>query len=145
MANHPIHPALVHMPIGLWTAASLADGLSLIGASSFLPDNSSAYLIGGGLLFSVPAIAAGIFDFAKLLKTRKALIDKIMIHASVMAGAASFYLLALLLRLEAGALTAPSLWAILCSGFGFALLALGGWLGGNLVYGHGANVSGLGD
>lgn len=157
MIKHPLHPALVHMPIGLWSLASILDGLAFVGVSSHFFSKSTGYLIGAGLVFSVPAIIAGIFDFTRAIRINKhsnlkmvevdeivaktALIERIIVHAVVMAGATSLYTMALLLRIDSGVLGPPTLWASLCSGLGFVVLAIGGWFGGDLVYVHGVNVA----
>ncbi len=141
MSSHPLHPAFVHMPIGLWSLASLLDGAVFFKVTSHLPVNISAMLIGFGLVFAMPTILTGMLDMVKLLKMRQSLAGKIMAHASVMGGATCFYFLALLLRYDVNGFHTPGVGALIFSNLGLVTLIFGGWLGGNLVYTHAAHVS----
>jgi nitrite reductase/ring-hydroxylating ferredoxin subunit/uncharacterized membrane protein len=57
--GHPLHPALILLPLGSWVSASVLD---------FLPGNRRAAqtLVGFGVLASVPTAAAGAADYADL-------------------------------------------------------------------------------
>jgi nitrite reductase/ring-hydroxylating ferredoxin subunit/uncharacterized membrane protein len=56
--GHPLHPALVHVPIGAWASAALLDAVP--GS-----DRQSRVLVGAGVLAAVPAAAAGWADWAE--------------------------------------------------------------------------------
>ncbi|MFD6098606.1 Rieske 2Fe-2S domain-containing protein [Nocardiopsis flavescens] len=58
--GHPVHPIMVHLPIGTWTAAVLLD---------LLPGEharESRLLIGLGLLSAAPAAVAGLADWSRM-------------------------------------------------------------------------------
>lgn len=133
LLGHPIHPALVHVPMALlplsfvlqlWAAAS---GDALV----------TRMAVGGlviGLWGSVPALVTGFIDFSALPdghpaeRTGEA-------HLLAMAGAISCFFGAwFALR---GPATAITWLPLACSGVGTSALLVGGWCGGQLVYRHG--------
>jgi uncharacterized membrane protein len=134
MAAHPLHPALVHFPLGLLLTATIAD---LAGAAGIWPEpRFAAWLIAAGLVAALPTIAAGLYDFRKLDETQAA---HAMRHMGAMALAWLGYGVALYLRREGlSASVAPSLASVAASAASGAVLGLGGWLGGELVYRYGA-------
>jgi len=134
MAAHPIHPALVHFPLGLLLTATLADLAGLAGVWS--EPRFAALLIAAGLAGGLLAMAAGLYDFARL---DEAVVPHAMRHMAAVALAWLGYAVALYLRREvlSGA-SDPSAASVAVSCASAAVLALGGWLGGELVYRYGA-------
>jgi nitrite reductase/ring-hydroxylating ferredoxin subunit/uncharacterized membrane protein len=61
--EHPLHPALVHLPLGAWMAAGVMDAVRRPSAAQ--------WLTGLGLVSAVPAAAAGLADWADLHKQQK--------------------------------------------------------------------------
>ena len=93
-------------------------------------------MIAAGLVAALPTIAAGLYDFRKLddLQATHA-----MRHMGAMALAWLGYGIALYLRREGlSASLEPSLASVAVSVASAAVLGLGGWLGGELVYRYGA-------
>lgn len=122
--GHPLHPLLVAVPIGSWTAATVFD---LVG-----DDKGAQRLVGLGVLSAVPTAAAGASDW---LHTNGAEQRVGLVHA-----------LANSLTLGAYAL---SWWerhrghrgrGIAWSAVGGLTLGVGGWLGGHLAYALGVGV-----
>jgi uncharacterized membrane protein len=134
MAAHPVHPALVHFPLGLLLTATIAD---LAGVAGLWPEpRFAAWLIAGGLVSALPTIAAGLYDFRKLDEAQAA---HAMRHMGTVALAWLGYGVALYLRrVWLSVSVAPSLASVLVSVASAAVLGLGGWLGGELVYRYGA-------
>ena len=134
MSAHPVHPALVHFPLGLMLTGTAAD---IAGAAGLWPEpRFSAWLIAGGLVAALPAMAAGLFDLRKLDEAQAA---HAMRHMAVMALAWLGYAVALYLRREGLAVSAaPGAASVAVSVVSAAVLVLGGWLGGELVYRYGA-------
>lgn len=137
MLGHPLHPAIVHFPIGLLLSATIADVAWVAGLN---PDARLAgILIAGGLVMALVAMGAGLVDFAKL---DEALVPHAVRHMAAVGAAWLGYGIALYLRRDvfagAASIAAASIALSLASAL---VLALGGWLGGRLVYTFGAGVN----
>src|SRR5215475_6042113 len=57
--GHPLHPALVQVPLGAWVSASVLDGMRRT-------DRSATTLVGLGTASALPAAAAGWADWSTL-------------------------------------------------------------------------------
>ena len=137
MFGHPLHPALVHFPIGLLLSATLAD---LAWAADLTSDvHVGAVMMAGGLCAGLLAMGAGMFDLTRL---NAETVPHAMRHMTVIGLAWLGYAVALYLRRDifsgSAAIGMASFWTSVVSA---GLLALGGWLGGRLVYTFGAGVS----
>src|SRR4030095_3284383 len=60
--GHPIHPALVAVPIGAWIASFAFDLSSRFVPDGALPAAGSRWPIGPGVLGALPAATAGFLD-----------------------------------------------------------------------------------
>jgi uncharacterized membrane protein len=125
--GHPLHPALVHLPLGLLLAAPVA---LLVGRFAEAPAWTSAarVCVELGLLCAVPAALAGVLD---LLATplRGAVGTVALVHvAAMIAGLCAF-------ALAWYAWDRPDTALAFCLG-GAAALVVGGAFGGHLVYVH---------
>jgi uncharacterized membrane protein len=137
MLGHPLHPAVVHFPIALLLSATAADVAWVAGLTSHT--QIAALLMAGGLAMGFVAMAAGLVDFARL---DQSVVPHALRHMAAVGTAWLGYGIALYLRRD-------SLWSdvpieaptIVLSLVSALLLALGGWLGGRLVYTFGAGVS----
>jgi uncharacterized membrane protein len=134
-----LHPALVHFPIALLLSASIADVAWLSGVTTDV--HVGAVMMAGGLVTGLLAMGAGMVDFSRL---EDRVVPHALRHMAVVGIAWLGYAVALYLRkevlmAESEAITTASISASLVSA---SLLALGGWLGGRLVYTFGAGVSG---
>lgn len=117
--GHSAHPMLVQLPIGAWVSAGWLD---------FLPrtENSAAVLTGVGIVTALPAIAAGLVDYASLDQRHRRIA---VVHAGANALSLACQVLSLRDRLS-GRLRRGQ-WV----GFaGTATLAVGGLLGGHLAH-----------
>lgn len=136
MLGHPVHPAIVHFPIALLLSATIADLAWVAGLTS--DTHIAAVLMAAGLVGGLVAMAAGMVDFARL---DQAVVPHALRHMAIVSVAWIGYGVALYLRRGA-------LWSnahietltIAVSVVSACVLALGGWLGGRLVYTFGANV-----
>lgn len=139
LAGHPIHPLLVHFPVALWTLAIVADIGGLITGDAWWWQASFGCQALGVLAATV-AMAAGVLDYATLARNHPAQ-DTAVAHMLVMGTAWLAFLASLGLRgLPQGA--TPPLAAILAAAAGFLAMAIGGWLGGRLVYHFAVGVDG---
>lgn len=133
--GHPVHPMLVHIPIGLWLFSLAAD---LIGPRSGAPGtwaDIALYTMVAGILSAVAAGVPGLMDLY-------ALADRPIRRVAF--AHMGFNLLAILLySLDAVARTSAlvgSAVPLALSLAGIATLAVAGWLGGKMVYEAGVGV-----
>lgn len=136
LLGHPLHPALVHFPIALWTASLAADGAALATGASFWGPAAWWSLV-AGLAVAVVAVLAGFVDYSRLPREHPAF-RTATAHMLVMSVSVLGFLASALLR--EGPERAPDAAALVCSGLGFIALVVGGWLGGTLVYRFGVAV-----
>lgn len=131
--RHPLHPALVHFPVACWTLATATDFASLwLGEAAW---QWSAGLLTVGCALALLAMLAGLVEMARV--PEGAALRDAYLHMGAMLTALTLYGTRLLLRLDGLQPLAPDTLALLLDGAGFIALAVGGWLGGRLVYGHG--------
>ena len=131
---------LVHLPVALWTLATVGDAATLAGLTQAWPLAWWCLVI--GLAAAIPAMLAGLADFRALAEPA---VPTGLRHMGLMGGAWTMELIALMTRSE-GLAPAPrpdplSMAAALA---GFLLMAVGAWHGGQLVYRFGAGVRRLG-
>ncbi len=131
VAGHPLHPMLVHFPVALWTLSVATDVGGLVTAGEVWWSASFACQA-LGLLAAIPAMAAGAFDFASLPRGHPGL-DTGVAHLTAMGVAWLLFLGSVVLRGLPGA-EAPARSAVIAGFAGFLAMAVGGWLGGRLVY-----------
>ena len=132
--SHPLHPALVHVPVAGWSLATIADLASLwLGEAAW---RFAAVLMAIGCVVALAAMAAGLWEFVKIREGSPAL-PVATRHMLFALAAFCAYAASLLLRYRSHELQAPDTWALAASISGFVLLGVAGWLGGQLVYAHG--------
>lgn len=134
MVAHPIHPAIVHFPFGLLLTSTIIDLARLAGL--WHEPRFPAWLMAAGLVAGFVAAAAGLYDFRRLSEAQ---IPFAVRHMGAMALALVGYGVALYLRRESlTAAAEPPGTSIAVAIASAIVLAVGGWLGGELVYRHGA-------
>lgn len=117
--GHPLHPAIILVPIGAYTSAAALDAM---------PGNerSARLLVGLGIASTVPAIASGYADWSKLL-TKQSRVG--LVHAAVNATASTLYIASFVQRSRGRQASGKVLgWA------GYTVVMAGGFLGGHLSY-----------
>lgn len=134
LAKHPIHPMLVGFPIGIWTLSLAGDLIFLYGGNLFWRE-LAFYAMVGGLIGAVAAAIPGLLDYLnmsaspiKTIATRHMAINLIVVGlygVNLGMRAADFEI--------AG-------WPVALSELAVLLLAVSGWLGGELDYVHGVGV-----
>ena len=124
--GHPLHPALVQVPIGAWTASAVLD---------LLPGQrrGATTLVAVGTFGAVPAVIAGLNDWASLSRSQRRVG---MVHAVANAIGLALYGGSLGARLSGHHGIGRVLgWAGLSAASG------GAFLGGHLAYKMGAGVN----
>lgn len=137
--GHPLHPTLVTIPIGTWTASIIFDLVALLGNDDVPFVTGAKWLIAIGIIGALAAAAFGLIDFTTLasgtLARRTAVIHMSLNIAAIVLFAVSFFL-----RVGAGA-QEFSLAPFILSLLGYGLVGASGYLGGKLAYHYGVRVA----
>ncbi|MBG0564059.1 DUF2231 domain-containing protein [Actinoplanes aureus] len=140
--GHPLHPALVAVPIGAWIASFVFDIAShLVGDPGFLV-TGARWLIGIGVLGAVAAALAGVLDLLTL-RAGTRVFRVAVTHMAINGTVVVAYAIGFLWRAtsdQAGG--EPVGWGPLAlSAASLAGLTAGGYLGGELAYRYGVRVA----
>ena len=137
--GHPIHPMLVHFPIVFWTVAAAAYVTGAAGVTE-PADAVAKFANGAGLIMAMLAMLAGLIEL-RTIDSQSEAMQVATWHLMIMATVWVCFLIALMLPLSIGLDQATArLAAVACAVAGFLLMAVGGWLGGRLVYEFGIAV-----
>jgi len=126
LLGHPVHQALVAIPIGLFVIAVLFDVITAFKRIDALAIAAYWNLI-AGVIGALLAAVFGIIDWTKIPKRTRARRLGIL-HVTATAG----FAVAAGLRWDAGTYFATPP-ALVLEIAGFAVLSVGGWMGGELV------------
>src|SRR5262249_40527525 len=140
IGNHPLHPALVPLPIGAFFMALVGDIAYSVDPGTGFWYDLSFVCIGMGIVAALVAAAAGAPGYfspnaigpAVRTATWQGLLNLLLVGLY----AASFFLR------RHGAADSGSRWVIatVLAFAGFVLLAVTGWLGGKLAFEHRVGV-----
>jgi len=134
--GHPLHPALVHFPLALWSVTWAWDLLGVWTGSDVWWQTGFWCLVAGTVM-AAPAAITGLMELVTLEDGHPAA-DVAMRHMLIMGCAFAVYVGALVVR---GGPLMPEGWRLYCalslSTVGLVLLAAGGWYGGRMVYQYG--------
>jgi uncharacterized membrane protein len=142
LPGHPLHPPLTDATIGIYTFATLAGFVEVVG----LTDRNGAIGWWLGLVFglvaTVPTALTGLAEWLTIT-WRSELWWTATMHLSAMVTATVFFALAAIFGHGAytHANVSAAAYAFTLVGFGF--LTLGGWLGGSIVFVYGMRVLNL--
>jgi uncharacterized membrane protein len=139
LPGHPLHPPLTDATIGMYV---LAAGLAIIGKAGAIELAAAKGMwlaLIGGLIVSVPTALSGLVDWLSIEwgspRWRTA-----TLHLTAMVSAVALFALAAWRQYhgyQQGHVTTAGVVLTLC---GAAVLTVGGWLGGSLVFVHGTRV-----
>ena len=140
--GHPLHPALVHVPTGLFPAALLFDLIGWAGGEADVLGRCAFWSIAIGIVVALIAAPTGLADWWDI-QSGKPAHQLGLIHMSInvivlVVMAASFYL-----RWRRGTPWTPPPTAIVANLLGNLLLAISGYLGGRMVFDRGVGVARL--
>ena len=139
IGNHPIHPALVAIPIGAFVLALIGDIATTATQSGFWYTFALA-CIGIGIVGALLAAAFGFIDYFSVpMNPRAARLATI--HMSMNLIAVVLYIITFFLRLNAAAFQ-TSRWggAMALEVIALVILGTSGWLGGQMAYVHRVGV-----
>lgn len=139
--KHPLHPAVAHVPAGLWPGALICDLLSRMHVGGNTMVRLSFYCISAGLLVAGLAVASGLADWSDIKKEKPAW--KIgLYHMTLNLIAAAVFAINLGVRIETFRVDdRVSVLATTLSGVGTLLVLISGYLGGLMVYDRGTGVA----
>lgn len=133
--GHPVHPALVAVPIGAWIASFVFDiGSHVVHDGAFLAQGAR-WLIAIGVIGAVVAALVGFLDLMAIpTGTRVFRIG--LIHMSINLTVTVIYVIEFLIR------RGPVGWGpVVLSAVALAALGVSGYLGGELAYRYGVRVA----
>ena len=139
--GHPLHPALVHVPTGLWPAALVFDLLTLVGEGSNVAVRVSFWALVVGLAAALLAAPTGVADWWDIKKEKRAHtlgLWHMILNLSVVALIATSIVLRLRQGIDA---TSVAGGAIAINVVANAVLAVSGYLGGRMVFEYGISVA----
>src|SRR5215471_10029839 len=135
IAKHPIHPMLVAFPVGLLIFSLISDIIYLARWGGPVWNDVAMYTMAGGIVGALLAAVPGFVDLFSITNPR---VKRIGIwHMSINLVVVVLFLINCLMRYQAPRGTAGPIWL---SVIGIVLLAVSGWLGGEMVYVHGVAV-----
>src|SRR5687768_5525472 len=146
--GHPLHPALVHFPIGLFVISLCLDIASYLNVTSNDLFRASLYTMGCGLAMGILAALTGLVDRSDIRldhPARKTSTIHILLNLTALAlFAINFFLRALAPPDRAGVgqtdLAGLHLAYLLLSLVGVGIILVSGYLGGTMVYDNGIGV-----
>jgi uncharacterized membrane protein len=144
LPGHPSHPPLTDGAIGAYSAATALACLGAVGVAEEALAQGWWIALLVGLGFGVLAALTGLVDWLSISRGTS-MWWTATTHAAVMVLATVLFALAAVLGhggyVDRTVDTAPLVLALL----GFATLAVGGWVGGSIVFVHGMRVLSLPD
>jgi nitrite reductase/ring-hydroxylating ferredoxin subunit/uncharacterized membrane protein len=137
--HHPLHPALVHFPIGLWLLSLLLDLITRWVAPSNPLVQGAFYTIGAGLVVALVAAMAGFADWLEIRADHPAK-RYANFHMALNLLVIALYTGNLYLRSQAlDAPITPTVPLVL-SIVAVAILSVSGYLGGAMIFDDGVGV-----
>jgi uncharacterized membrane protein len=137
LRGHPLHPMLVGFPITLFIGAFVTDVVYLATSGAFWAQGS-VWLLGAGVAMGLLAAIPGAIDLLTIEHARRWRLA--WTHGLMNLGLVMLAALNLFLRWrDPEAAVAP--FGIVLSAICVGLLAVTGWLGGEMVFRHGVGVS----
>lgn len=138
--GHPVHPAFVAGPIGLWVFSLLMDGVAAVSRNKCIQEAADRAMT-VGLASAGLAAATGLAEYSRVPKDEQAQRDAFT-HGMLNASVATLYGINAAIRSKRRGEDKPAgFLPKLMSLAGVAVIGYTGWLGGGLAYNHGTGVS----
>jgi uncharacterized membrane protein len=137
--GHPLHPPLTDATIGAYTVAAVLAFFSKIGVSSHATATGWWLALLVALVITALTALTGLVDWLQITRGTP-LWRTATLHLVTMLSATVVFLVALLWGHKGYTHAAVESGPFALTLIGFALLTLGGWLGGSIVFGHGMRV-----
>jgi uncharacterized membrane protein len=147
-AGKPFHPPLTDVPVGAYVLAAAADVLSWFGGdASWARDlyRAGTFVLIGGLLVSLATAFTGYLDWRYATPKRTQARRTVNAHAWTMIATTVVVVIDIAVRLAQSDATSTPIVCVVLSILAFVGVAIGGTIGGSLVYDYGFNVRIAGD
>lgn len=130
--THPYHPAMVHLPVGMWAGALVSDFLYFLGGNPLFAQ-ISYYAIFIGIIGAAFAAITGLIDYFKIPAGAhaKALA---LVHMGLTVVATVLFLISYAMRGNVVGLGEIPVGAFALALLAMILLSVGAFLGGILAY-----------
>jgi uncharacterized membrane protein len=137
--GHPSHPPLTDATIGAFTIGTVLTVVSWIGVYETEAVHAGMLALVTGLLLAIPTIVTGFVDYLDIPRGVPRWRTATLHWLSMVSAVGVFLVAAALLQgdFDAGAAGAAG---ASCAILGLLVLAVGGWLGGTVVFVHGERV-----
>jgi uncharacterized membrane protein len=142
LPGHPLHPPLTDATVGIYTFATIAGFIEVVGITE--RNGAIAWWIALviGLIMTVPTALTGLLDWLTI-EWGTELWKTATLHLTSMITATVFFALAALFGHKGYTHADVSAGSYILTVVGFGFLTLGGWLGGAVVFVHGMRVLSL--
>lgn len=137
--GHPLHPALVHFPIGLFILSLILDLASYIWDFSSVAVQASFYAMAFGIIGALLAALAGLVDWSDIRRDHPAK-KTASTHMILNLTATALFGFNLFLRTGQPEASRAPLSSLLLSLAGAGIILVSGYLGGKMVYDDGIGV-----
>jgi uncharacterized membrane protein len=136
--RHPIHPMLVVFPIAFWIGSLICDGIYHMGSHNLFWKDVAFYMMAGGVIGALAAAIPGFVDYLGLRDrpTKRIATIHMLMNLTIVA------LFVFNLGIRLNATPEDGMLDVFLSILGVCMLAVSGWLGGQLVYVGGVGVAG---
>ncbi len=140
IAGHPLHPALVAVPIGLFGWTLLADIIYLASGRDHMWYDIAFWTGIAAIVSALVAALPGFGDYFTMAINSRAR-GMATAHMLFNLTTVALYFVAMLLMLDDNAVDKGAFSVVLIlHAMGFGILGLSGWLGGEMVYKHHLSV-----
>ena len=139
LPGHPLHPPLTDATIGTYTVATLLAVASVLGISNHPAAHGWWLALVVGLIITSLTALTGLVDWLSIT-WKTPLWWTATYHMLSMLTATVFFLIAALVGHSGYTHGAVDTGPFILTLIGFAMLTLGGWLGGAIVFVHGMRV-----
>jgi len=136
LAKHPIHPMLVVFPIGLWIFSLVCDLIGTSIATTGIWFTVALYTMIGGLIGALAAAVPGLIDLLFYQGGAPPVKKLALTHMTTNLTAVVLYAVNIWLRMSGQSMKVP----IVLSIIGVCMIAVSGWLGGQMVHVYGVGV-----
>jgi uncharacterized membrane protein len=133
--DHPVHPMLVALPIGLWIFSIVSDLIFKLGYGGPVWNDVALYTLAGGIVGALLAAVPGLIDLLSIENAKSKSIG--IWHMVINLLAVALYCINFWLRLNR---PAGDNLPVILSVIGIVFITVSGWLGGELVYVRGVAV-----